>query len=78
MFECVNCRKEKPDDEEGSVNLMAKIGFSAFMLLIARDLRWPSKTCKDCVTQISSVGLIGFVVVIIIFLFGFLYLLSKL
>jgi hypothetical protein len=76
MFECVNCRKEKPDSEEGSVNLIAKIGFSV-IFFFAKDLRWPSKTCKDCVTKISLFGMAGFALAVIVLMVGLFYWLGR-
>ena len=55
MFTCANCRKEKPDTEQGSVGLLGNVGF----MLIAKVPWWPSKVCKDCSLQVRLFGLAG-------------------
>jgi hypothetical protein len=56
VFTCANCRKEKPDSEEGSMGWVAKIGF----LLVSKTIWYPSRTCQWCVTQVSVFGLVCF------------------
>jgi hypothetical protein len=62
MFTCANCRKEKSDDEQGSVGLLGNIGF----LFIAKMPCWPSEVCKDCSRQVRLFGTVGFIIVAIV------------
>jgi hypothetical protein len=66
MFVCANCRKQKPDDERGSVGLLGNIGF----FLALRFPWWPSEACKDCSKQVRIFGVAClFIVAIIVVIF---------
>ncbi len=62
MFTCVNCRKEKADDERGSVGWLANIGF----LFIAKMPWWPSDICKECSRQVRLFGIVGVIIAVVI------------
>jgi hypothetical protein len=59
-FKCCTCKEQKPDGEAGTLSLVAKIGFFASALLLARGLSWPSKVCKDCADDTTRTGELGF------------------
>jgi hypothetical protein len=62
MFTCTNCRKEKSDDERGSIGWLANIGF----LLIAKMPWWPYEVCKDCSRQVRLFGMVGVIIAAVI------------
>lgn len=58
MFTCTNCRKQKSDDERGSVGLLGNIGF----LVTLKSPWWPSEVCKDCSRQVRIFGIFCLVI----------------
>jgi hypothetical protein len=66
MFTCANCRKEKSDDERGSVGWLANIGF-----LVIMKSPWLGEICKDCSTQVRGFGIVVvFVIVVFTIIMG--------
>jgi hypothetical protein len=68
MFICSNCRKEKSDNDRGSVGWLGNIG----LLLIMKMPWWPSRVCKDCVRQVRLFGIVGLIVagIVVAFIVG--------
>jgi hypothetical protein len=54
MFTCANCKKEKSDEERGSVGFLGSLG-----LIVIAPMPWcPADACKDCTKQVRLFGLL--------------------
>jgi hypothetical protein len=62
-FKCWNCGEEKSKSELAEVSLIVKICASVVMLIVARDIFYPRRTCKQCEHQLITFSVIGLFII---------------
>jgi hypothetical protein len=60
MFRCCTCKKELPDEDQGVLGSLPKIGLFTAALFFGSVWMWPSKICKDCAEDTARTGELGF------------------
>src|SRR4051812_23795967 len=80
MFRCCTCKKELPDEDQGALGSLPKIGLFTSGLFFGKMWVRPTKVCKDCVECTARTGELGFCVtaaVVVLILIGIILGLSR-